>query len=201
MIDDVEVKRVRDLSPRDIEHDNSSSAAGRDRRVHAPDLRREIAEETVTVVRFSQIIETPRRAVRQRRDAVSELRGAPGTWDRACRSSRRVPDHPGCSSRPRGRLGDDPRSEGTGHGSGGVEIGVGWIPVMRTASGRLAPHLALEAAHDLVATGTQAVSKPHLIEARADGELTGSGRWRLFEQGEVTAVVYEWNVATIRRRG
>jgi hypothetical protein len=61
VIDQVDVKRVRDLSPRDIEHDN-------------PELRRQedlihfleqiygqpvTLEDIVTVVRFSQIIENP----------------------------------------------------------------------------------------------------------------------------------------------
>ena len=61
VIDQVDVKRVRDLSPRDIEHDN-------------PELRRHedlihfleqiygqpvTLEDIVTVVRFSQIIENP----------------------------------------------------------------------------------------------------------------------------------------------
>ena len=61
VIDSVEVKRVRDLSPRDIEHDN-------------PEFRRveELVsfleqiydrpvglDDTVTVVRFSQIIDNP----------------------------------------------------------------------------------------------------------------------------------------------
>jgi uncharacterized protein YndB with AHSA1/START domain len=48
---------------------------------------------------------------------------------------------------------------------------------------------------------TTKVDKPHLLEGRADGELAGIGRWRLFEQdGErpVTAVVYEWNVSTTK---
>ena len=45
---------------------------------------------------------------------------------------------------------------------------------------------------------THTVSKPHLIEADAFGELTGTGRWRLFEQGGVTAVLYEWNVSTTK---
>ena len=39
---------------------------------------------------------------------------------------------------------------------------------------------------------------PALMEGRADGELTGTGRWRLFEQDELTAVTYEWNVSTTR---
>jgi uncharacterized protein YndB with AHSA1/START domain len=45
--------------------------------------------------------------------------------------------------------------------------------------------------------------RPVLLEGEASGELTGTGRWRLFEQdgagGAVTAVVYEWNVATTKR--
>jgi uncharacterized protein YndB with AHSA1/START domain len=46
---------------------------------------------------------------------------------------------------------------------------------------------------------TRRVERPHLIEADAFGELTGTGRWRLFEQRGVTAVLYEWNVATSKR--
>jgi uncharacterized protein YndB with AHSA1/START domain len=42
------------------------------------------------------------------------------------------------------------------------------------------------------------VERPHLLEGEASGELAGTGRWRLFEQGGVTAVLYEWNVRTTR---
>ena len=42
------------------------------------------------------------------------------------------------------------------------------------------------------------LERPWLIEGQAEGELTGIGRWRLFE-GHGTAVVYEWNVSTSRR--
>jgi uncharacterized protein YndB with AHSA1/START domain len=45
---------------------------------------------------------------------------------------------------------------------------------------------------------TTRVEEPHLLEGNADGELAGIGRWRLFEQGGVTAVHYEWNVRTTR---
>ena len=45
---------------------------------------------------------------------------------------------------------------------------------------------------------TTRVEKPHLLEADAVGELTGTGRWRLYEQDGATAVLYEWNVATTR---
>jgi uncharacterized protein YndB with AHSA1/START domain len=43
---------------------------------------------------------------------------------------------------------------------------------------------------------TTRVERPHLLEADAVGELQGVGRWRLFEHGGATAVLYEWNVAT-----
>jgi len=45
---------------------------------------------------------------------------------------------------------------------------------------------------------TTRVERPHLLQADAVGELTGVGRWRLFEHGAATAVLYEWNVATTR---
>jgi uncharacterized protein YndB with AHSA1/START domain len=45
---------------------------------------------------------------------------------------------------------------------------------------------------------TTKVERPHLLEGDATGELAGVGRWRLFEEGGVTAVVYEWNVSTTR---
>jgi hypothetical protein len=46
---------------------------------------------------------------------------------------------------------------------------------------------------------TRTVQKPVLIEGDASGELAGQGRWRLFEHDGVTAVLYEWNVATTKR--
>jgi Polyketide cyclase / dehydrase and lipid transport len=42
------------------------------------------------------------------------------------------------------------------------------------------------------------VEHPYLLEGRAVGELEGIGRWRLYEQGGVTAVLYEWNVSTTK---
>ena len=60
VIDQVEVKRVRDLSPRDIEHDNPEfrrldEITGFLRQIYG----REIAhEDTVTVIRFSRIVES-----------------------------------------------------------------------------------------------------------------------------------------------
>ena len=61
VIDQVEVKRVRDLSPRDIEHDNPEFRRI-DEMVHFLEQiygRTVAPEDTVTVVRFSQIIENP----------------------------------------------------------------------------------------------------------------------------------------------
>ena len=52
---------------------------------------------------------------------------------------------------------------------------------------------------------TTRIEKPWLLEGRAEGELAGVGRWRLFEEepgvgdGPVTAVIYEWRVSTTRR--
>jgi hypothetical protein len=45
---------------------------------------------------------------------------------------------------------------------------------------------------------TTRVERPHLIEADAFGELTGEGRWRLYESDGTTAVLYEWNVHTTK---
>jgi hypothetical protein len=61
LIDDVEVKRVRDLSPRDIEHDNPEfrrldEAVGFLRQIYGQDITH---QDTVTVIRFSQVVESP----------------------------------------------------------------------------------------------------------------------------------------------
>ena len=46
---------------------------------------------------------------------------------------------------------------------------------------------------------TTRVERPHLLEGHASGGLEGIGRWRLFSDDGVTAVVYEWNVQTTKR--
>jgi len=46
---------------------------------------------------------------------------------------------------------------------------------------------------------TTRVERPWLLEGDAVGELTGVGRWRLYEEDCFTAVLYEWNVATTKR--
>jgi hypothetical protein len=61
VIDDVEVKRVQELSPRDVEHDNPEFR----RREETVDFLAKIYtrpisdDDTVTVIRFSQIVERP----------------------------------------------------------------------------------------------------------------------------------------------
>jgi uncharacterized protein YndB with AHSA1/START domain len=45
---------------------------------------------------------------------------------------------------------------------------------------------------------TTRVERPHLMEGEAVGELAGTGRWRLYEDGGATAVLYEWNVTTTK---
>jgi hypothetical protein len=42
------------------------------------------------------------------------------------------------------------------------------------------------------------VREPHLILARAEGELAGTGTFRLFESPVGTAVTYDWRVETTR---
>jgi hypothetical protein len=37
------------------------------------------------------------------------------------------------------------------------------------------------------------------MEGDATGDLEGSGCWRLFEDGSVTAVVYDWDVTSTKR--
>ena len=61
VIDDVEVKRVRELSPRDIEHDNPEFRRLEEtmsfmRQIYGREIE---LDDTVTVVRFSQIVEPP----------------------------------------------------------------------------------------------------------------------------------------------
>jgi hypothetical protein len=61
VIDSVDVKQVRDLSPRDIEHDNPEFRR-LDETVHFLEQiygRPVEREDTVTVVRFSQISDRP----------------------------------------------------------------------------------------------------------------------------------------------
>jgi len=45
---------------------------------------------------------------------------------------------------------------------------------------------------------TTKVEKPYLLEADAVGELSGVGRWHLYEHDGVTAVLYGWDVTTTR---
>ena len=58
VIDKVEVKPLADLSPREIEHDNPEIRRAEDMRVFLSQLyNREVgAEDTVTVIHFSEII-------------------------------------------------------------------------------------------------------------------------------------------------
>ncbi len=41
-----------------------------------------------------------------------------------------------------------------------------------------------------------AIDRPRYMEGHAAGELEGTGRWRLFEEGPMTAVTYQWEVRT-----
>jgi hypothetical protein len=61
VIDSVEVKRIRDLSPRDIEHDNPESRRVEELMSFLEQIydRPVDLDDTVTVVRFSQILDNP----------------------------------------------------------------------------------------------------------------------------------------------
>jgi len=61
VIDDVEVKKVGDLSPRDIEHDNPEFRRREDEVKFLEQIygRSVASQDIVTVIRFSQIIEPP----------------------------------------------------------------------------------------------------------------------------------------------
>jgi hypothetical protein len=73
VIDHVDVKRIRELSPRDIEHDNPEFRRPEElihflEQIYGKEVT---AEDTVTVVRFSQVIENPP-------DLQDRLRGVGG---------------------------------------------------------------------------------------------------------------------------
>jgi uncharacterized protein YndB with AHSA1/START domain len=72
--------------------------------------------------------------------------------------------------------------------SGGEESGVG--TVSRLVWKSLLPYRV-----EFEVTTTR-VEHLRLLEADAVGELSGVGRWRFYEQDGITAVLYEWNVAT-----
>jgi len=74
VIDQVEVKRIRELSPRDIEHDNPEFRRTEElvhflEQIYGKDVS---MEDTVTVVRFSQIVENQP----EMRDRIRGLGGA-----------------------------------------------------------------------------------------------------------------------------
>lgn len=75
VIDQVEVKRVRDLSPRDIEHDNPEFRRTEEMLHFLEQIygRSVGLEDTVTVVRFSQILDSRPPELQDR------LRGEGGT--------------------------------------------------------------------------------------------------------------------------
>lgn len=72
----------------------------------------------------------------------------------------------------------------------GGEHGIGALSRMRWRS-RLPYSLQI----DLRVTRSE---PPHLLEARASGELVGVGVWRLYEGAAGTAAVFSWDVFTSR---
>ena len=74
VIDQVEVKRVRELSPRDIEHDNPEFRRAEELRQFLEQIYgKPVGEDdTVTLVRFSEIVENPQNVT----DALRGIGGA-----------------------------------------------------------------------------------------------------------------------------
>ena len=73
VIDNVEIKRLKELSPRDIEHDNPEFRRVEELKHFMEQIygRDVTLDDTVTVVRFSQIVENPP-------DLQDRLRGVGG---------------------------------------------------------------------------------------------------------------------------
>ncbi len=71
VIDSVEVKRMRDLSPRDVEHDNPESRRVEELMSFLQQIydRPVDLDDVVTVVRFSQILE-PKSPIRDRMHGI-----------------------------------------------------------------------------------------------------------------------------------
>src|SRR5213075_888660 len=88
VIDQVEVKRVKDLSPRDIEHDNPEFRR-HEEMIHFLEQiygKKVSVDDIVTVVRFSQIIENPP-------EVTNRLHGIGGAQN--CSQSARSRSDPG----------------------------------------------------------------------------------------------------------
>ena len=43
------------------------------------------------------------------------------------------------------------------------------------------------------------IEPPTLLEGVAEGELSGTGRWQLHSEGDITVVRYDWQVETTKR--
>ena len=172
VIDDVEVKRARELSPRDIEHDNPEFRRLEEtlsfmRQIYGREID---PEDTVTVIRFSQVVEpppaqfgngeTPSRATRRRmpmaeyRFLTTWLLESPRepVWDAIYDSERWPTWWRGVDRRGRAR----PRRRDR----------------RRLALARYTWRSKLP--YDLVFEAkTRTVEKPRLLEADAFGELAG----------------------------
>ncbi|HST04762.1 MAG TPA: SRPBCC family protein [Chloroflexia bacterium] len=48
-------------------------------------------------------------------------------------------------------------------------------------------------------TRVSEVDEPHVLVGIATGELSGTGRWQLSQEGAITTIQYNWDVATNKR--
>ena len=195
MIDDVEVKQARDLSPRDIEHDNPEfrrleETLGFMRQIYGREID---PEETVTVIRFSQ------------RDRAAAARSSATARPRRATEAGVAVEYRFLTTwlleSPRERVWDAIYDQSAWPSWWrGVEDVVELGPGDETGSARTraspgargCPTTSSSRSTDARST-SRTCSRP-----RPSASWTGTGRWRLFEQDEVTAVLYEWNVATTK---
>ena len=197
VIDDVEVKRVADLSPRDIEHDNPEFRRLEETAKFLEQIygRTISDDDMVTVIRFSQIVEPPGAisATERRRTTIDRL---PFVLAGRCRL---VPHHLACWSRRASRSGRRSTTRRAGRSGGaGSRRPKRCAAATRAASARSRGGLEEPAALPGRVRGDddQGRAAARCWRATRSASSRGVGRWRLYEQDGITAVLYEWNVAT-----
>ena len=177
VIDDVEVKKVASSRRATSSTTTPSSAASRRRSASSSrsTAGRSRHDDTVTVIRFSQIVERPGPQFGNGETAVAQLG--------ACREYSFLTTW--CLEAPRERVWDAIyESERWPQWWRGVVAAERPRRATRTASARWGATRGASGSPttlDFEMTTTR-VEKPHLLEGEAKGELAGVGRWRLFEE-------------------
>ena len=170
VIDDVEVKRVADLSPRDIEHDNPEFRRLEDtvnflEQIYSRSID---PDDVVTVIRFSQIVERPQANFG---NGETPSQNWTGGARRDGDGGLRIPDRLAAGRPARGRLG---RDLGLGRVAG--------LVARRRRGGRDRPRDARAASAAAAATPGGAGSR--IRSASRSSRRRSSGRTLLVGRGE-----------------